>query len=63
MNREEVESVATALVDCFVQVHQFLGPGLLESTDQSCLALELRSRGIEVKCEVALPVRYKEIEI
>jgi GxxExxY protein len=40
-----------------------LGPGLLESTYQACLAHELRCRGTEVGCEVALPVRYGGIEI
>jgi GxxExxY protein len=40
-----------------------LGPGLLESAYQTCLALELRCRDIEVGCEVALPVRYEVIEI
>jgi GxxExxY protein len=40
-----------------------LGPGLLEKTYQVCLAYELRSRGIEVGCEVDLPVRYGAIEV
>ena len=43
--------------------HRALGPGLLESTYQACLAYELRCRGIEVDCEVALPVRYGAIDI
>ncbi len=40
-----------------------LGAGPVESTYQACLAHELRCRGIEVGCEVALPVRYGGIEI
>jgi GxxExxY protein len=46
-----------------LKVHRALGPGLLESTYQTCFAYELRCRGIEVGCEVALPVRYEGIEI
>jgi len=46
-----------------LKVHRALGPGLLESTYQACLAYELRCRGIDVGCEVALPVRYGEIEV
>jgi GxxExxY protein len=61
--REEIERVATILVDCLVKVHRALGPGLLESTYQACLAHQLRSRGIEVRCEVPMPVRYDGIEI
>ena len=40
-----------------------LGPGLLESAYQACLAYELRSAGLGVKCEVPLPVQYGKIHI
>jgi GxxExxY protein len=61
--REEIERVATILVDSMVRVHRELGPGLLESTSQKCLAHELGKRGISVRCEVDLPVRYDGLEI
>ena len=61
--KEEIEQIAKQLVDAMLMVHRELGPGLLESTYQACLAHELRRREIEVRCEVALPVRYKELEI
>jgi len=63
MNRENIEALATTVVDASVQVHRTLGPGLLESTYQACLAHELRKRGVGVECEVALPVHYDGIEI
>jgi len=46
-------------------VHSTLGPGLLESAYQACLAHEIRSRGIEVASEVPLPVVYqgKKLEV
>ena len=55
--REEIEQIAEVVVDAMLKVHRALGPGLLESAYQACLAHELRCRGIEVACEVALPVR------
>ncbi len=61
--REELDALAKSIVDAAVKVHRELGPGLLESTYQACLAHELRSRAIDVRCEVALPVRYAGIEI
>jgi GxxExxY protein len=61
--REEIERIATILVDSFIQVHRALGPGLLESTYQACLAHELRLRGINVRCEVAMPVICRGIEM
>jgi GxxExxY protein len=61
--REEIEQIAAQVVDAMLKVHRALGPGLFEKTYQACLAYELRSRGIEVGCEVDLPVRYGAIEV
>ncbi len=41
-----------------MQVHTTLGPGLLESVYQICLAHELKKRGIQVASQVGLPVVY-----
>lgn len=54
----EIEEVARIIVDAAVKVHKTLGPGLLESAYQACLAYELRKRGLRVECEVPLPVVY-----
>ena len=54
----DLESIATQLVDSSIKVHRSLGPGLLESTYQVCLAQELMKRGLKVQCEVLLPVQY-----
>jgi len=40
-----------------------LGPGLLESVYQKCLAYELEKAGLTVACEVPMPVRYDEVSI
>jgi GxxExxY protein len=61
--REELDELSRHIVDCCIKVHRALGPGLLESSYQLCLAHELRSRGFEVRTEVVLPVRYAGIEI
>jgi GxxExxY protein len=62
-SKEEIELIAKQLVDSMLAVHRELGPGLLESTYQACLAQEIAARGIEVYCEVELPVKYKGLEI
>lgn len=41
-----------------MHVHSVLGPGLLESAYQACLAHELRKRGFEVATQVGLPVIF-----
>ena len=53
--KDEIEQIAEQVVDAMLTVHRALGPGLLESTYQACLAYELRCRGIEVDCEVGRP--------
>jgi GxxExxY protein len=40
-----------------------LGPGLLESTYEQCLAHELNLNGIEFKLQHPLPVQYKDIRL
>lgn len=42
-----------------IEVHRYLGPGLLESAYQQCLARELALRDIPYKFEWPLPLEYK----
>ena len=57
------ERIAGEIVDAAVKVHRALGPGLLESAYQACLAHELIARGLRVECEVGQPVHYDGIDI
>ncbi len=59
----DIEEVGRVVVDAAVKVHKALGPGLLESAYQACLAHELRKRGLRVECEVVLPVEYDSVRI
>jgi GxxExxY protein len=54
----DIESVATDIVDAAIKVHMALGPGLLESAYQQCHAYELRKRRHKVQTEVLLPITY-----
>ena len=54
-----VNEITGAIVNSAMKVHSLLGPGLLESAYQACLAQELRSRGFGVATEVAMPVVYE----
>jgi len=55
----ETDRIAKQVVDAGFQVHQALGPGLLESAYEECLAHELTGRDIPFERQIALPVRYK----
>ncbi len=52
----DIEEIAHQIVDAAIKVHRELGPGLLESAYQACLAYELIQRGLRVDCEVPQPV-------
>src|SRR6266566_8593427 len=54
----EIESLAKQPVDASIKVHRALGPGLLESVYETCLAHELRQRGLKVETQVVIPVVY-----
>jgi GxxExxY protein len=56
---EDIEAIAKDIVDAAIKVHRALGPGLLESAYQHCLAYELRKRGKKVFTEVSLPIYYE----
>jgi len=58
-----IEEIATKIVHSAIRVHKALGPGLLESVYQQCLAYDLKKVGLNVECEVPIPVTYEEVSI
>ena len=56
---QEEERVAALIVDAAIKVHRALGPGLLESVYEACLAHELMQRGLTVETQVPVPIRYE----
>ena len=57
------DEVARDIVDSALKVHRVLGPGLLESAYQACLAHELQSRRHRVEWELALPLEFEGARI
>ncbi len=49
------------IIGAAIEVHRHLGPGLLESTYEACLAHELTERGLKLERQKVLPVKYREI--
>ncbi len=58
-----LNALSRDVVDAAYTVHSRLGPGLLESVYETCLAYELSKRGIAVKRQLVVPVYYDEIRI
>ena len=57
------DSLTDLIIGAAIVVHKEMGPGLLESTYEACLAYELSSRGIKVEQQKSLPVRYRDVEL
>jgi len=57
INRDLTE----AIIGGAIAVHRELGPGLLESVYEKCLAFELADRGLSVTTQKEIPVRYKNL--
>lgn len=53
--KDEIDALSKRIIGAAIEVHRNLGPGLLESTYQQALMLELRLRGIQAKSEVEIP--------
>ncbi len=54
----DINEISGQVVDAAIRVHSVLGPGLLESAYEACLAHELRKRGLKVLIQMGLPVVY-----
>ena len=59
----EADLLTQKVIGCAIEVHKQLGPGLLESSYESCLMYELAQVGLLAKCQVALPIIYKDVSI
>ena len=55
--------VSRVIIECAMRVHTALGPGLLESAYEACLAHELHKAGLKVERQVSLPVVYDGIKL
>ena len=54
----EMDRIASQIVDAAFTVHKNLGPGLLESAYESCMEYELKKRGFHVARQIAQPLNY-----
>jgi GxxExxY protein len=59
----EFDALSNRVIGCALEVHRNLGPGLLESTYEQCLAHELRTADIPFKLQYPLPVEYKGMRL
>jgi GxxExxY protein len=55
--------ITEKIIGAAIKVHRALGPGLLESTYEACLAFELADSGLCVERQKELPVKYRDVKL
>jgi GxxExxY protein len=58
-----LNGITESVIGAAIAVHRTLGPGLLESAYEACLAFELTDRGLKVEQQVPLPVVYRGVNL
>jgi len=61
--RKDLNELTGKVIGACIEIHRELGPGLLESAYEECLAYELSKAGLGFEPQRALPVRYKEVQL
>jgi GxxExxY protein len=59
----EFDALSNRVIGCAIEVHRHLGPGLLESAYEQCLAHELKVADIPFRLQHPVPVEYKGIHL
>ena len=59
----DFDPLSNKVIGCALEVHRSLGPGLLESTYEQCLAWELSHANIPFKLQHPVPVQYKGVKL
>lgn len=62
-SKERANTFSKEIIGAAIEVHSTLGPGLLESAYLASLCHELNLRGVLFEKEVALPVKYKGVQL
>jgi GxxExxY protein len=58
-----MKEITEKIIGAAIEVHKTIGPGLLESAYEECLAHEMRIRGLHFERQVPLPVVYKGVTL
>jgi GxxExxY protein len=61
--KETLNQITESVIGAAMEVHRVLGPGLLESAYEACLAFELAQRGLKIEQQKPLPVVYRQVKL
>lgn len=63
ITKKYIEGLTYEILGCAIEINKELGPGLLESAYEKCLIYLLEQKGFQIKSQVYLPIKFKEIII
>jgi len=63
VQKQRLNELSGKVIGACIEIHRELGPGLLESAYEECLAYELSTAGLRFERQRALPVRYKQVQL
>ena len=55
----ELNKITENIIGCAIEVHRYLGPGLLESIYESAICIEFNEKNLSYERQKILPVKYK----
>jgi GxxExxY protein len=55
--------ISEKIIGCAIEVHKALGPGLLESAYEECLAAEMEARGLHFERQKPVPLVFREVKL
>ena len=59
----EINEISGIILDCSYRIHSKLGPGLLESVYEECLAYEFKRNNLKFQRQLGLPLVYDDIQL
>ncbi|MBL7702991.1 MAG: GxxExxY protein [Ferruginibacter sp.] len=62
-SKKYLNDLTYQVIGCAIEVHKYLGPGLLESVYEKCFLKELSLRGIAFKNQIWVSLQYKGLEL
>jgi len=61
--KDRLNAISDKVIGAAIEVHRALGPGLLESAYEACLAYEFEKRGLSIEKQKPLPIVYDNVRI
>ena len=61
--KHRTNPISEKIIGAAIEVHRHLGPGLLESSYQTCMCRELELRGVTYESQIVLPIEYKGVHV